>query len=92
MAKDKDGKLTYEMKSPGDAWMDHVEKHHGASAVTPAYLKPEEKSGAVRSIEKRMVELQKRMDGSEKEQAPDVSKPNEKGKEKERGKQIGLSR
>ena len=31
-------KMTYEMKSVGDAWMDHVEKHHNTSAITPAYL------------------------------------------------------
>ena len=31
-------KMTYEMKSVGDAWMDHVEKHHNADAATPSYL------------------------------------------------------
>lgn len=67
-----------EIKSPGDAWMDHIEKHHGASAVTPAYLKPEEKGAGVRAIEKRMAELEKNIDG--KEQAKQEEKIQDKAK------------
>lgn len=37
-------KMTYEMKSVGDAWMDHVQKHHNADAVTPSYLAYQEQS------------------------------------------------
>lgn len=43
MAKDANGKLTYEMKSPGEAWMDHVNNQLNAKAVTPEYLKESDK-------------------------------------------------
>ena len=59
MKYDKDQKkMTYEMKSPGDAWMDHVEKHHNASAVTPAYLAPKEKAKS-NKIEDKIAEFKK---------------------------------
>ncbi|CAN5819396.1 hypothetical protein BH10BAC2_BH10BAC2_27060 [soil metagenome] len=38
MPRDKNGKITYEMKSVGDAFQDHLEKHHNVSAVTPVWL------------------------------------------------------
>lgn len=89
-----------EIKSPGDAWMDHVEKHHGASAVTPAYLKPEEKGAGVQAIEKKMAELQKQMDGQEanKSQNKEVDpgkfqeQIKEQEKVKDKGKENGPSR
>lgn len=38
--KDKDGKLTYEMTSPGEAYMNFVDSKegHNAASVTPSYL------------------------------------------------------
>lgn len=38
MARDAKGRITYEMKSVGDAFQDHLEKHHNISAVTPVWL------------------------------------------------------
>ena len=38
MARDAKGRVTYEMVSPGQAFQEHLEKHHNVSAVTPAWL------------------------------------------------------
>ena len=104
MARDKNGKLTYEMKSPGDAWWDHVEKHHGASAFTPTYLKPDERGAGVRTIEKGMAELEKKFANHEqgmekalqmhvdKLMRKDKGKGKEMEKKKEKVKDITLSR
>lgn len=81
-----------EIKSPGDAWMDHVEKQHGASAATPGYLKPEEKGAGVKAIETKMAELQKRMDKQEPGKEPEVTKHQEKLKEKKPDKNISPSK
>lgn len=84
-----------EIKSPGDAWMDHVEKHHGASAATPGYLKPEEKGAGVQAVEKKMAELEQKFgeheEGMEKALQKHVDtlmgKDKEQGKEQEKGKE-----
>jgi hypothetical protein len=56
-------KIKPEIKSPGDAWMDHVEKHHNASAATPAYLDPSKQKGEnVSKFQKLLKEVEKEND------------------------------
>ena len=57
--KDKNGKLTYQMTSPGQAWMDYVnsKEGHNAAAVTPVYLEPQQNKRP--DIEKRITEMEK---------------------------------
>ena len=38
MARDAKGRIAFEMVSPGEAFQQHLEKHHNVSAVTPVWL------------------------------------------------------
>jgi hypothetical protein len=79
-------KMTYEMKSVGDAWMDHVEKHHNASAATPSYLAYQDQQKSSENVDK-----------SQSKKMPDLYYEAMKNKDckkdvKEFEKEIGLDR
>ncbi len=50
-------KLKPEIKSVGDAWMEHVQKHHNADAVTPSYLKYSDKKIKPQEAKKTVSKL-----------------------------------
>ena len=69
-------KLTFEMKSPGDAWMDHVEKNHNASAANPVTVETSNKK--LTDLEKRLDEMKKSQDQkpADQQKDADISKDN----------------
>ncbi len=85
MATDKNGKLTYQMTSPGDAWNNFVnsKEGHNAAAVTPSYLEGGQNPRP--SIEARLDNKRKEMDGGkEPDKNVEMDKPKEKDKDIER--------
>jgi hypothetical protein len=56
MPRDANGKITYEMKSVGDAFQEHLEKHHNVSAVTPVWLE----GGATKKNQQKLSNLKRK--------------------------------
>lgn len=96
MATDKNGKLTFQIKSPGEAWMDHVNNDLNAKAVTPAYLEPNTAKGpGVARINKCIQELKEQQNGAavDKARSKMVQKDSQETiMNKDKDKEVGLSR